>query len=329
MSGSLRSTRRRLILALGGMVTGSAAWRAAAAGSPRIAVVAIGSLEQQPIKSLVEGLRERGYVPGRTIDFDPPVPRADYRALADLAAQAVDRNVNVIVSFGTTATQAAKSATKTIPIVMIVGTDPVARGFMSSLARPDANITGLATLTQVLTEKRIEFLKELSPRLRRIAVLWNPESAGQASTFKFVAEAAKRVGATAEGVEIRRSSDLEAASAAFSRNRPDALLPLAGTSFIQLAPGIVQLAAEHKLPVIYEHAEFVRIGGLMSYSTDLGAQLRRAAHYVDRILKGARPGDLPVEQPTTFELVVNLKTAKAHGLAIPQSILLRADRVIE
>jgi putative ABC transport system substrate-binding protein len=250
-------------------------------------------------------------------------------SLAGLAAEAVRRKADVIVAFGTSATQASMKATSSVPIVFVVGTDPVELGFVSNLARPEANLTGLATLTQLLVAKRLELLKELVPTLREVAVLWNPASSGQAASLKIVMQAAGRIGAIVQPIEIGSTADLQIASAALSKSKPDALIAVPSTSFLEMAAAIVALAAELRLPAVFAHADFVTAGGLMSYSPDLKGQFRRAAVYVDRILKGAKPADLPVEQPTKFELAINLRTARQLGITIPRTVLIRAEIVID
>jgi putative ABC transport system substrate-binding protein len=306
------------------------AGRAQPAGEKRrVAVVTIGSLARQPLASLVEGLRELGHVEGRNLEFIPPDQKGSYARLAEMARNAVERKSDVIVSFGTSATAAATKATSTIPIVMVVGADPVALGFVRNLARPEANVTGLATGIQILATKRLELLKEIVPGMRRIAVLWNPASTGQAASLRLVEQAAKQLGASVQAIEIRSAADIEGASAALSRAKPDALLALPASMLPELGSRIVQLAAAQKLPAAYAGVPIVREGGLMAYTTDEKAQLRRAAYYVDRILKGAKPGDLPIEQPTKFELVLNMKTAKKLGLKISRDFLARVDEVIQ
>jgi putative ABC transport system substrate-binding protein len=294
----------------------------------RVAIVASGSLAHQPLASLVEGLRAMGYIEGRDIEFFAPSAMQGYAPLAALAVSAVQRGAEVIVSFGTTATQAARKATASVPIVMVVGSDPVALGLVGNLARPEANVTGLATSNQVLISKRVELLKEIVPRMRRVAVMWNPASSGQQASLRLIEQAATRIDAKIHAVEIKNASDIEAASAPLSKAGVDAIIAVPSTTFLEIGPQLVKLAARLKLPSIYAHADYVRAGGLVSYSPDLNDQLRRAAIYVDRILKGAKPGDLPIEQPTKFELVANRGTAKALGIAFPQSVLVRADEII-
>jgi putative ABC transport system substrate-binding protein len=294
----------------------------------RVAVVTLSSLSRQPLASLFEGLRELGYEDGRNVELLLPEPKAQYRQLPAMAAAAVERGAEVIVAYGATAIAATKKATRTVPIVMIVGADPVALGFVTNLARPEGNITGLATSTQVLIGKRMELLRETVPGLRRLAALWHSDSAGQKSSLDILVAEAARAGVRVDAIDLR-GQGVSGVSEVLAKDRPDALTALPSTTLRALGPQIVKLAAAQKLPAIYADPELVREGALMAYSADTKAQVRRAAYYVDRLLKGAKPGDLPVEQPTKFELAVNLKTAKALGITIPQSVLLRADAVIQ
>jgi putative ABC transport system substrate-binding protein len=295
----------------------------------RVAVVTLSSLSRQPLASLFEGLRELGYENGRNVELLLPEPKTQYRQLPAMAAAAVERGAEVIVAYGATAIAATKRTTRTVPIVMIVGADPVALGFITNLARPEGNITGLATSTQVLIAKRMELLRESVPGLRRLAVLWNSDSAGQKSSLDILVAAATRAGVTVDAIDLRGRNGVSGVSDLLAKDRPDALTPLSSTTLRALGPEVIKLAAAHKLPAIYADPELVREGALMAYSADTKAQVRRAAYYVDRLLKGAKPGDLPVEQPTKFELAVNLKTARALGITIPQSVLLRADELIQ
>jgi putative ABC transport system substrate-binding protein len=212
---------------------------------------------------------------------------------------------------------------------MVVGADPVALGFITNLARPEANVTGIATSTQVLIAKRLELLRETVPGIRRLAAFWNSDSAGQKSSLNLLVRAAAPMGITVLAIDLRGRNGVSGTGELLAKGRPDALTALPSTTMRALGPEVIKLAAAYKLPTIYSDSDLVRSGGLMAYSTDAKAQLRRAAHYVDRILKGAKPAELPVEQPTKFELVINLKTAKALGIEIPRSVLFRADEVIE
>jgi putative ABC transport system substrate-binding protein len=323
--------RRKATLAL--LATAAAALPFGARSQPgavkrRVAVVAVGSLASQPLASLVEGLRELGYVEGQNIEFDRPLANAEFSRLAEMSARAVERRPEVIVAFGTTATASARKATQQIPIVTVMGSDPVQLGFVTNLARPEGNLTGLAMETQALAGKRVELLKEIVPEMRRLAVLWNPAGSAQPANLRLVEKAASRLGVGVQVIEVRSAADLAGAAAALSKSRPDALLVIPSSLFGALRDRLVQLAVAYRLPSVLS-ADAVRAGGLASYSPDPKAQFRRAAYFVDRILKGAKPGELPIEQPTKFELVLNLKTAKALGITIPHSVLVRADEVIQ
>jgi putative ABC transport system substrate-binding protein len=222
-----------------------------------------------------------------------------------------------------------KAATATIPVVMVVGADPVEMGFVGNLARPEANLTGLGTETQLLTNKRVELLHELVPGMKRLAVLWNSSSAGQSASFKLLREVCEPLGIELQPIDLRGRDGLAGVSESLARAKAHGLIVLSATTLARLGPQVVELAARQRLPAVYADAELVRQGGLAAYSPDARVQLRRAAHYVDRILKGAKPADLAVEQPTKFGLAVNPRTAKALGLAIPAAVLIRADEVIQ
>lgn len=295
----------------------------------RVSVVAVGSLSQPPLASLVQGLRELGHVEGRDIEYEHPFEAGDLTALAQMSARAVERKADVIVTYGTTATRSAVKATKVIPIVAVLGSDPVQLGLVKNLARPEGNLTGLATQTQMLAGKRIELIREIVPGLRRLAVLWNPAGTAQAGNLRLVQNEAGRLGIGVQVIEIKSVGDLDAASAALSKERPDGLLEIPSTVFRSIQNQILKLAVAHKLPAVYGDASSARAGGLVSYSPDVSAQFRRAALFVDRILKGAKPAELPIEQPSRLTLVLNLKTARALGIVIPQSVLVRADEVIQ
>ena len=239
-------------------------------------------------------------------------------------------NVDVIVAVTSPSVMAAKQATQTIPIVMPLSSDPVGDGLVKSLARPGGNITGLSLMTPDVGAKRLQLLKEVFPKpVRPVAVLWNPDYVGMAARFRQAQRVGPTIGMDVRSVEVRDSRELERALEALDRERPDALLLLADPLTLSQRLRIVEFAAAERLPAIYEVSQFVEAGGLMSYGPDVDELVRRSATYVDKILKGAKPGDLPIEQPTKFELVINLKTAKALGISIPQSVLLQADRVIQ
>ena len=285
------------------------------------------------LKAFEEGLRELGYVEGR--DFVREYRFADRQRerLPDLAAELVRLKVDVIVTGGDPGTMAARQATTTIPIVMTLGGDPVGVGLIASVRRPGGNVTGLVGVVGPdIMGKRMEHLKEVVPRMSRAGCFWNPDIPGYVAFWKATEEAARRLGVTLLSVEVRESREIEGAFARITRERAQALVVIADALALAVSvrrPEIPALAAKNRLPASYAYREAVDAGGLMSYGTSLPDLFRRAAGYVDKILKGANPGDLPVEQPTKFELVINLKTAKALGLTIPQSLLLRADQVIE
>jgi putative ABC transport system substrate-binding protein len=292
-------------------------------------VARVGLLGDSPWEPLRQGLRDLGYVEGKNILFEDRRSGGRSERWPDLAAELVRLKVQVIVTSGTPAALAAKRATKTIPIVMAVTGDPLSSGLVSSLARPGGNVTGLMQLGAGLAAKRLELLREVVPNVSRVAFLWNPANPDQKSHFNEAQAGARSLGLTLQSVEVRGGEQLERAFATMMNERPSALL-MTGDSVHQLSiERIIAFASKNRLPVMYQLKENVERGGLMSYGAIRDDLVRRAAVYVDKILKGANPGDLPVEQPTKFELVVNLKTAKALGLATPPSLLLRADQVIQ
>jgi putative ABC transport system substrate-binding protein len=269
------------------------------------------------------GLRELGYVEGHNIVIE--FRNADgIEQLPALATELVRLNVDVIVAAPDVSIQAAKEATRTIPIVMAVSLDdPVERGFVASLARPGGNITGLSSLQQALLGKSLEILKEVVPKLSRVAVLWTADSPSQAAQVRALEVAAGALGVALQFLSLRGPNpDFERALRAATRDGASALLSVAGPMSFEHRARIVDLTAQSHLPGLHEVREFVEAGGLMAYGPSLSAMHRRAASYVDRILKGTKPADLPVEQPTKFELVINLKTAKALGITVPPSLLL-------
>jgi putative ABC transport system substrate-binding protein len=238
-------------------------------------------------------------------------------------------NLNIIVTRGPQATRAAKEATSRIPIVMAFDSDPVGMGFVASLARPGGNITGLTSPSPELDGKRLELLKEMLPRLTRVAILWNPIEPGVRLSLRETETAARTLGILIVSVEIHAQKDLQSAVEGAKRGRTEALIVLRDPITSLARTALVKLADEYRMPTMYWDGQFVTIGGLLAYGPSAGDLSRRAALYVDKILKGAKPADVPVEQPTKFRLVINLKTAKTLGLTIPSSLLLRADQVIE
>jgi len=276
-----------------------------------------------------QGLRELGWVEGRNMLIEWRYSEGRAERLSDLAAELVRLKVDLIVASAALATLAAKQATTTIPIVTIAVSDPVGLGLVASLARPGGNITGTASLFPELAAKRVELLKETLPGVSRVAVLWNVANPGNAIIWKEMQIFARRLGVTLQSREVRGPEDFEGAFAAMTRQRPHALMALEDPLIFQHQTSIVDFAAKSRLPAMYPFRESVAAGGLMAYSASLPEMFRRSANFVDKILKGAKPADLPVEQPTKFELVINLQTATALGLTIPQSMLGRADQVIE
>ncbi len=282
-----------------------------------------------PIEPFREGLLEVGYVVGQSLVMDERYASGKDHLLPDLAADLVRRNADLIVTVGDQATAAAAKATRDIPIVTAVSTDPVGIGLVVSLARPGGNITGLTTISPELGGKRLDLLKQVVPRVSRIAVLWNANNRGKAAELRELETAAHRLAITVWSIEIRGQADFERAFRTINRERADALSTLREPLIQGHQKQIVQFAARSRLPDMHVGSEWADDGGLMAYGPSVREIFRRSAVYVDKILRGAKPADLPIEQPTRFELVINLKTAKTLGLTIPKSVLLQADRVIE
>jgi ABC-type uncharacterized transport system substrate-binding protein len=274
-----------------------------------------------------QGLKELGYIEGKNIAIEYRFAEARSERLPELAQDLVRLKVDIIFAGGHPATEAAKNATQTIPIVTS-SQDPVSSGFVVGLARPGGNITGLTNLTSELVGKRLELLKEVIPQLFRVAVLWTP-SHPASTIWRRTEVVAQSLGVQLQGAEIRERDDLELAFVAIKRERAEALLMLRNPLVNDLTKRIANLAAASRLPAIYDEQRFPELGGLMSYGVNLADVDRRAAIYIDKILKGANPADLPIERPTKFELVINLKTAKALGLKIPAHLLMEAAAVIE
>jgi putative ABC transport system substrate-binding protein len=279
-----------------------------------------------------QGLRDLGYVEGRDLVIETRDAEGKLERLPALAAELVALKVDVIVAPGTPQALAAKKATKTIPIVFIGAADPVADGLVTSLARPGGNATGSSNFAWELVGKRLELLKQAVPGVSRVAVLWQPGAVAERvekDILKDAEVAARALGVRPQFVEARGPDDVDRAVSDMTRARADALAVLPSAMFVSERRRLVGLAAKNRLPTVYGSREFVDAGGLMSYGPNIADLNRRAATYVDKILKGSKPADLPVERPTKFEVVINLKTAKALGLTIPPSVLARADQVIE
>ena len=299
----------------------------------------IGYLTGPPLSATVrvreafrQGLRELGYVEGKNIVIEWRSWEGKRDRQRALAVELVHLNVDVIVAVGSSDIHVAKEATSTIPIVMVSSGDPVASGFVASLARPGGNVTGLATLRPELSGKRLELLKEIVPRLSRVAVFASPGSGDgdHAQILKELNRAAAPLGVALQHLDVRSPKDFETAFQAATKGRAEAvLIQLPGPVLTPRRKDVTELAVKSRLPLMYEGREVVEVGGLMSYGVSSTDRYRRAATYVDKILKGAKPADLPVEQPTKFEFVINLKTAKQIGLTIPPNVLARADKVIK
>jgi ABC-type uncharacterized transport system substrate-binding protein len=298
---------------------------------PRIGYLSAGALTTAPTfeNAFRQGLRELGYVEGRNIAIEYRWAEGKYERLLELAAELVRLKVDVILAVTTPAAQAAKAATRTIPIVFTLVADPVASGLVASLARPGGNITGLPSISSEIIGKQLELLKETVPGVSRVVVLQNPDASSHAFMVREAAGAARALGVQLRVLGARSPNALDAAFTAITAERADALLVLADPFFRTHRARIADFAAKSRLPSLSGEREQTEVGGLMSYGPSRLDLFQRAATYVDKILKGAKPAELPVEQPTKFELVINLKTAKVLGLTIPQSILLRADQVIE
>jgi putative tryptophan/tyrosine transport system substrate-binding protein len=281
-------------------------------------------------KAFEEGLRDLGYVEGRNIVLERRFAWGRQERLPDLAADLVRLNVDVIVTGANPVIAAVKMATTTIPVVMAASRDPVGSGFIASLARPAGNITGLTSdPSPEFHGKRLELLKAAVPRATRVALLWNPAPPSAATYRKIVEDAALKLGMSVQAVEVRGRDEFEDAFAAIVRGRADVMVMDSDPVFFTARSQLVELATKHHLPAVYQAREFVVIGGLMSYGDNVAYRFRRAALYVDKILKGAKPGELPVEQSAKFEFILNLKTARQLGLDLPPSLLLRADEVIQ
>jgi putative ABC transport system substrate-binding protein len=323
--------RRELMLLLGGAMTAARGLRA-----QQKAMTVIGylsgrspSVDAPNVAAFLQGLSETGYVEGQNLTIEYRWAEGRYDELPALAADLVGRKVDVIAAFGMPSVSSAKSATSTIPIVFFIATDPVGLGLVASLARPGANLTGFSHISAELMPKRLELLSELVPQARVIALLVNPNNANAEPMMRDVQEAARAKGLQLPILKAGSESEIDAAFATLVQLQAGALVVSTDPFFFSRRDQLVALASRHAVPAIYEWREFPAAGGLISYGTSLTAVDRQVGVYAGRILKGAKPADLPVQQPTTFELVVNLNTAKALGLTVPPSILARANEVIE
>jgi putative ABC transport system substrate-binding protein len=275
------------------------------------------------------GLRDLGYVEGQNIALEYRFAAGQNERLPELAAELVHLQVDMIVTNSGAAAQAARDATETIPIVMAAGGDLVRLGVVASLAQPGGNLTGLSIMTQELDGKRLELLKEALPHVSRVAVLWNASNPARPDAFREIEATARGLGLQLHSLAVWHPDELDSAFAAMSREGAEALITLGDAVLWNQRARVVALAAQHRLPAVFDAREFADAGGLMAYGPHVPDSYRRAASFVDKILKGAKPADLPVEQPTKFELVLNLTTAKALGIMMPPSLLLLADEVIQ
>ena len=329
------TTRRQLLLALGAGALAAPlasfaqqqgkAWRVGFLSARRRPA----SLDTDYYGAFPRGMRDLGYVEGKNLAIEWRFADGEYERLPGMAAELVQLKVDVIMALGAPAIVAAQKATTTIPIVVVTGVDPVDAGFVKSLARPGGNITGLSNLAGDISAKHLEMLLATMPTLARVAVLMNPANSTHAAFLKNVQYAAQKAGIKVLPVEAQTPQEIERAFSTMAREHVGAVIVALDPFFIQQGPQIAVQAGKHRLPSIFANREYAEAGGLLSYGQNQLDIYRRAATYVDKILKGAKPADLPIEQPTKLELVINLKTAKALGLTIPQSLLLRADEVIQ
>jgi putative ABC transport system substrate-binding protein len=299
---------------------------------PRIGLLDYGTPDHARLAwwdGFLRQMGEMGHVEGQTVAFERRWARGEIKRLSGLTAELVDLNVDIIVTAGTPALVAAHAATTTIPIVMAPGGDPVELGIVPSLARPGANVTGVTSLGADLTTKRLEFLRELLSNRARMAVLWDPSGAGARLAIRETQTTAGRMGLEVRAYAARTPGDFHRAFSAMAKDRAEGLDVATSPMFFTERQRIADLAMKQGLPMMVGAREYAEAGALASYGADYVDLFRRVAVYVDRILKGAKPADLPIEQPTKFELVINLKTARALGLTIPPSLLLRADQVIQ
>ena len=324
--------RRRdflVVIAGLGLCAPLAAWTAGKV--PRIGYLVLSPLVDPPSPERVaffEGLRELGYIEGENVVIEYRSAEGDLEMLPFRAAELAESKVDVIVAFGSHPAQAAREATATIPIVMAFGPDPVQLGLIKSLARPGTNVTGMSHISPELGAKRLELLKEALPSIKRVVVLWDSSNRSTVSEFKAVQAAARLLGITLQSVDVAGAPDLSRAFDLIDQHPPDALLVINHLRLVAYREIIAEFAHARRLPTMFGNRDFVASGGLMSYAPSFPDLTRRATTYVDKILKGAKPADLPVQQPTKFEFVINLRTAKALGIKIPPALLLRADEVI-
>jgi putative ABC transport system substrate-binding protein len=300
---------------------------------PRVGILFIGGRDQPHLEAFKQGLRERGYTEGKNIVLDYRYAEGNVDRLPSLAAELVQLNVDVIVTTSGNSARAARQATRAIPIVLTTGADPVKTGLAESLAKPGGNVTGLSIIEEDLSGKRVEILKETFPKMTRVAYLWNPVAVAYSASgnlsYDQVEKATKAVGVQLLSYKVSSFAEIKKAFADMPKVRPHALVVLQSPLMTLNSKRIVELALEQHLPGIYPSNQFAQEGGLMAYGPVIADLYRRAATYVDKILKGTKPTELPIEQPMKFELVINLRTAKQIGVTIPPNVLLRADKVIK
>jgi len=299
------------------------------ATTPRIGVLQLGAPPNANLDAFIHGLRELGYIEGKNILIEYRFAEGKAERLPELAIELVRLKVDAIFTGGTPAIFALKQATKTIPIVFFSTSDPIGTGVVASLAHPGGNITGISVLASDLWPKRLELLKEISPKLSRVAMVWNKGNAGMALEAKATQEVAGPLGVTLQDRGVKDPNELDTVFALMIKDRPDGFLALMDPVLTSHQKRILDFLVQNRLPAIFESRGWVEAGGLISYGANYPDAYRRAATLIDKILKGAKPADLPVEQPTKFELVINLKTAKQIGLTIPPNVLARADKVIK
>jgi putative ABC transport system substrate-binding protein len=318
-------------LTLGTLVAPLTAGAQPAAKVPRVGVLHPGSPADvaQFVEAFRQGLREHGYEEGKNIVVERRYGETKPEQIAEFAAELVRLKVDIIVTSTDVAIAAVKRQTQTIPIVMANSTDPVGTGFVASLAHPGGNITGLTGISPELNAKRLELLKEAVPELSRVAILWNPDDRGGVLNYREMENAARVLRLQLQSVEVSRADDFDRAFSTLTTRRAEAFIAVPSSLTFTNRTQLASLALKNRLPSMFGPREIADVGGLMAYGPNIAEFWRRAATYVDKILKGAKPGDLPVEQPTKFELVINVKTAKALGLTLPPSLLRRADVVIQ
>ncbi|HEY8249080.1 MAG TPA: ABC transporter substrate-binding protein [Burkholderiales bacterium] len=316
------------------LVAGLWMFAAAALAQSKIATVgvliAVSSAGHAPhLEQFRKGLRDLGYVEGRNLRLEVRYAEAKIDRLPQLAADLAAIPVDVLVTGGSHVTRVARKATRDVPIVMAWAGDPVGGGLADSLARPGGRITGLTTLAPQLGGKRLEILREILPKMNDVALLWNPDVPERVIQFKETQAAAKRLRVTVHSFEARRKEEIDSALSSLAQKRPDAMIILSDALLDANLSTVAAFAAKHRLVAAHQQRRAAQLGMLLSYGASFSSLHYRAATYVDKILKGAKPGDLPIEQPTQFELVINLKTAKVLGIRVPQSVLVRADEVIQ